>query len=113
MRILGIDFGTKRIGIAVSDPLGFTAQGISTLEKGKTFRNDIENLKEIIEKYEGIREIVVGLPKKMSGEIGIAAQEVLKFVEALKKYFNNIEIKTWDERLTSAEANKFFAGANI
>ena len=64
-RIVGIDYGTKRIGVAISDPLGLTAQGVCVLEKGKTFEEDMQNLKSAVAQYEGIEEIVVGLPKTL------------------------------------------------
>lgn len=105
MRILGIDFGSKRIGVAVSDPLGITAQGVAVLGKGETFEQDIRELKRIVKKYDGIDEIVVGLPKTMSGEIGPAAKVVQDFIEALKKEFK-LKIVAWDERLTTVEAER-------
>lgn len=105
LRTLGIDYGEKRIGVAISDPLGITAQGVAVFGKGKTYAEDIKEIKKIIKQYEGIDEIVVGLPKTLKGEIGPSAQKVLEFVEALKKAFK-IAINTWDERLTTAQAEK-------
>ena len=112
MRILGIDFGEKRIGIAVSDPLGLTAQAVAVIGKGESFEQDIKELKKIIKKYGGVDEIVVGLPKTMAGEIGKQAQKVLEFVEALKISFK-INIRTWDERLTTVEAEKTLISAGL
>ena len=112
MRILGIDFGDKRIGLAISDPLGFTAQAVAVIGKGESFEKDIQELKKIIKKYEGVDEIVVGLPITMSGEIGKQAQKVLEFVEALKGSFK-ININTWDERLTSVVAEKTLISAGL
>ncbi len=112
MRIIGIDFGDKRIGIAISDPLGIIAQGVAVIGKGATFAEDVKELKKIMKKYESINEIVVGLPKTMSGEIGIAAEKVLKFVEALKTAFR-IPIVTWDERLTTAQAERELVGDGV
>lgn len=105
MRTLGIDYGEKRIGVALSDPLGLTARGIATVA-------NIEELKKVISEYDGISEIVVGLPKTMRGEIGHSAQKVLAFVEELKK-ISQIPIQTWDERLTSTQANRMFDEAGI
>src|SRR3989338_2282237 len=99
MRILGIDYGSRRIGVAISDPLGLIAQGVAVIGKGENFDQDIRELKKIIKKYDGVDEIVVGLPKTMSGELGEQAKIVLGFVEALKKEFK-IQISSWDERLT-------------
>lgn len=112
IRILGIDYGESRIGVAVSDGLGITAQPLSVIKKGKTFEEDIRNLSEIIKSYDGVDEIVVGLPKTMKGEIGKQAQKVLKFVEALKKGLN-LEIRLWDERLTTVEAEKTLISAGL
>ncbi|KPJ65798.1 Holliday junction resolvase [candidate division WOR-1 bacterium DG_54_3] len=112
MRILGIDFGEKRIGIAISDPLGLTAQAVAVIGKGEDFKQDINELKKIIKKYDGVDEIVVGLPKTMAGEIGKQAQKVLGFVEALKGSFK-ININTWDERLTTVEAEKTLISAGL
>ena len=112
MRILGIDYGSKRIGVAVSDPLGMIAQGIAVIDKNETFEQDIGRLKQVMEQYQGIKEIVVGLPKTMKGEIGIQANKVLEFVAALKKNFE-LKISTWDERLTTAEAEKLLISAGL
>jgi putative Holliday junction resolvase len=112
MRILGIDYGDKRIGVAISDPLGLTAQAVAVIGKGEDFKQDINELKKIIKKYEGVDEIIVGLPKTMAGEIGKQAQKVLEFVGALKGSFK-ININTWDERLTTVEAEKTLISAGL
>ena len=112
MRIIGIDYGDKRIGIAISDPLGFTAQGVAVVGKGVTFDEDIKELKKIIKKYEGVDEILIGLPKTMAGQIGIQAEKVLKFQEALKSAFK-IPINTWDERLTTVQAERTLMEAGL
>ncbi len=112
MRTLGIDYGDKRIGVAVSDPLGMIAQGVAVIGKGETFDHDIRELKRIIKKYGGVDEIVVGLPKTMAGEIGPQAEKVLTFVEALKKEFK-LNIVTWDERLTTAFAERTLIEAGL
>ena len=112
MRILGLDYGEKRIGVAVSDPLEMIAQGVAVLGKGETFADDLRELKRIIKKYDGVDEIVVGLPKRMSGEIGIAAEKVLAFVAELKKEFK-LNIVTWDERLTTVMAERSLIEAGL
>lgn len=112
MRILGIDFGEKRMGVAVSDPLGLTAQAVAVIGKGKDFESDIKELKKIIKKYEGVDEIIVGLPKTMKGEIGGQARKALEFVAALRNNFK-ISVGTWDERLTTAEAEKTLISAGL
>ncbi|HTY13735.1 MAG TPA: Holliday junction resolvase RuvX [Candidatus Omnitrophota bacterium] len=112
MRIFGVDYGDKRIGIAASDPLGITAQGVAVIGKGKTFDEDIKEIKKIMKKFDSVNEIVVGLPKTMSGEIGVSAEKVLKFVEALKSAFK-IPIVTWDERLTTVQAQRTLSEAGL
>lgn len=112
MRILGIDYGSKRLGVAISDALGITAQGVAVIGKGKDFEADIIELKKIIKRYDGVDEIVVGLPRMMSGEMGEQAKTVMSFVEALKKEFK-INISVWDERLTTAEAERTLISAGL
>jgi putative Holliday junction resolvase len=105
VRTLGIDYGDKRIGVAISDPLGIIATGIAVVGKGETFEQDIQEIGSLINKYDGVDGIVVGLPRKMSGEAGIQVEKVMKFVEALKQAFK-INIITSDERLTTVEAER-------
>lgn len=103
LRILGIDYGKKRMGLALSDPLGLTAQGLETLEC-RGLEEDMEELSRLIcEK--GVEEIVVGLPKRMDASLGKEAQEVLRFVEDLKVKIN-LPVHMVDERLTTAGAHK-------
>jgi putative holliday junction resolvase len=103
MRVLGVDFGEKRIGLALSDPLGFTAQGLETAEnRGKA--RFVEHLKDLCAKN-GVSEVVVGLPVNMDGSIGPKAKEVLALVELLAKELA-LPVKTWDERLSSRQVNR-------
>ncbi|HLJ89327.1 MAG TPA: Holliday junction resolvase RuvX [Candidatus Angelobacter sp.] len=102
-RILAIDHGTRRMGLAVSDPLGITAQGIDTLQR-KTKRADLAYLGKIIRQYD-VREIVLGNPLRMSGEEGTQSRKVAEFAEELRVKFS-LPVHLWDERLTSAEANR-------
>ena len=102
-RILGLDVGTKRIGIAVSDPLGITAQGLETLQR-RNKRHDLAALEQVIRDY-AVRAIVVGLPLRMSGVEGTQSEKMQGFAEELRKRFR-LPVHLWDERLTSAEANR-------
>jgi putative holliday junction resolvase len=102
-RLLGLDVGSRRIGMAVSDPLGITAQGLETLER-RNKRFDLQILEDTIRKYE-VREIVVGLPLRMSGAEGAQSEKMQAFAEDLRKRFG-LPVHLWDERLTSAEANR-------
>lgn len=110
MRILGIDYGVKRVGLAISSPVVSIAQGLPTIERvdGKDY---LEELADIIKEKE-VDEIVVGLPKNMNGTIGEKAEEVLQFVEILKSKFN-LPVHTVDERLTTVRAHRAMTGVKI
>jgi putative holliday junction resolvase len=110
MRILAIDFGKKRIGLAISDELGWTAQGLDTLERRDT-ASDLDYLVAIIADRE-VSEVVVGLPKDQYGEIGPAAREVLAFIDLLKEKVC-IPIETWDERFTTVAATRSLIEADV
>ena len=109
-RILAIDYGSRRMGLAVSDPLGITAQGISTLQR-KNKRADFSFLGRVIRDYQ-VREIVLGYPLRLSGEEGTQSQKVLEFAEELRQKFQLL-VHLWDERLTSAEANRVLREADL
>lgn len=95
--------GARRIGLAVSDPLGYTAQGLETLQR-QNKRLDLAKLADVIARYEVV-EIVVGFPLRMSGAEGTQAEKMKVFGEELAKKFG-LPIHLWDERLTSAQANR-------
>ena len=109
-RILAIDYGSRRMGLAVSDPLGITAQGLETLER-KNKRADFGRLERTIREYQ-VREIVLGNPLRMSGQEGTQSQKVAEFAEALRERFQ-LPVHLWDERLTSAEANRLLREAEV
>jgi putative Holliday junction resolvase len=110
MRVLGLDVGEKTIGVAVSDPLGITAQGIKTIErKGK--KTDIEELRKICSEYV-VDTIVVGLPKNMNGTVGPQGEKVINFSEFIKENLE-LPIKMWDERLTTVAAHKAMLEADL
>ena len=102
-RLLALDFGARRIGLAVSDELGLTAQGLATLLRSNK-RNDLDHLRRIIRQY-GISEIVMGLPLRMSGSEGAQSEKVQIFAEELRRKFK-LPVHLFDERLTSVEANR-------
>lgn len=110
MRILGLDIGTKRIGVAVSDDMAIIANGRETLER----RGLDEDLKAIsdISKKEKVQMIVVGLPKNMDGSIGIMARDVMDFASQLGE-FTGLPVKLWDERLSTVEAEKLLISADV
>jgi putative Holliday junction resolvase len=109
-RILGLDVGSRRIGMAVSDPLGITAQGIETLQR-KNKRTDFAALQDVIKEY-GVVEIVVGLPLRMSGAEGIQSEKMQVFAQDLRKW-SGLPVHLWDERLTSAEANRLLRETDL
>lgn len=103
MRILGLDFGARRIGIAMSDPTGNMAQPLTVIEKSRN-DTDIHRIEKLVDEY-GVDEVVVGLPVSLSGEIGPQAQAVLEYVEKIKAIIK-VPVKTWDERLTTTAAER-------
>jgi putative pre-16S rRNA nuclease len=112
VRVLALDFGSKRIGLAISDPLGLTAQPLTMISKSETLEEDIVVLNKVISQYDKIDELLVGLPKTMAGAIGSQAEKVLVFVELLKQKLT-IPVKTWDERLTTVVAERDLIAAGV
>lgn len=110
MRVLGLDVGKKRIGIAVSDELGITAQGIGVIVRSST-KGDIRVISEIAKKY-NVSKIVIGLPINMNGTLGPQGEEIKKFGEKLKNNLN-ITVQYWDERLSTVAAERVLIDADI
>ena len=102
-RILGMDVGSRRIGLAISDLLGITAQGLDTLHR-QNKRADFAQLERVIREHD-VAEIVMGLPLRMSGAEGIQAEKMQAFAEEIRRRFK-LQVHLWDERLTSAQANR-------
>lgn len=109
-RILGLDLGQKTIGVAISDPLGFTAQGLTTIRRSNK-EKDIEDLRKICDDYK-VETIVIGLPKNMNGTIGPSGEIAMEFGKLIEAEFN-IEVKFWDERLTTVAAHKAMLEADL
>lgn len=103
MRILGLDLGDRTIGVAISDPLGYTAQGITTIRR-KYLKFDLEELKKIFDEY-NVDSIVMGLPKNMNGTLGESSEKAIEFSKILETEFK-VPVKLWDERLTTIAAHK-------
>lgn len=110
MRILGLDVGSKTIGVAISDPLGYTAQGITTIRRVKK-ELDIEAVRKICVEY-SVETIVIGLPKNMNGSIGESGERMLEFCEVIREA-TGLEVETWDERLTTVAAHKSMLEADL
>lgn len=109
-RILAIDLGARRIGLAVSDELGWTAHGLPTRERVGP-KKDIARLREIIAEY-NVRKLIVGLPRNMNGSLGPQANLVLEFIEQLKNKLK-IDVIPWDERLTTQAAERVLIEADM
>lgn len=110
MRYIGLDVGTRTIGVAVSDPLGLTAQGITTIRR-KSLDHDFIELEAIFKEYV-VKEVIVGLPKNMNGSIGPQAELSMEFGRQLEERFN-LKVIYWDERLTTMAANRIMLEADF
>lgn len=109
-RFMGLDVGDKTIGVAVSDLLMITAQGVTTIKR-TNLKNDMAELKKIIEEYK-VTKIVSGLPKMLDGTVGIQGEKVLEFLEKLKKHIN-LPIELQDERFTTTMSEKMLIEADV
>ena len=105
MRKLGIDYGEARVGVAISDALNITAQGLETINRNGSDKIVLRRLDEILEQYE-VDTIVVGMPYNLKGEKTVRAQITEQFVHKLKCKYNKLKIETVDERLTTVAAHK-------
>ena len=105
MRILGIDYGDARVGIAITDPLNITVQGLETIQRNNCDKIVLKRLDEILKNYE-VDTIVVGMPFNMNGTVSERAKITEKFIHKLKCKYNKMKIETIDERLTTVEAQK-------
>ena len=105
MRILGIDYGDARVGIAITDELNITVQGLETIQRNGSDRIVLRRLDEILEKYE-VDTIVVGMPLNMNGTVSEIAKITQEFIHKLKCKYNKLKIDWIDERLTTVEAHK-------
>ena len=110
MRFLGLDIGSKRVGIALSDELGIIAQGLPNLIR-TTPKNDIRKLLEIARRH-NVEKIVVGLPKNMNGTLGKSAEQVLTFIQEMKVK-TAIPVDLWDERLSTIAVTRTLISANV
>ena len=106
MRGMGLDYGSKTIGVAISDPLGLTAQGIEIIrrEEENKLRKSLRRIEELIKEYQ-VEEIVLGFPKNMNNTIGERAEKSLQLKETLERRCK-LPVIMWDERLTTVEANR-------
>jgi putative Holliday junction resolvase len=110
MRILCLDVGEKKIGISLSDPTGIIAQGLR-LYRREVLRKDMAELKKVVDDYE-VEEIVIGLPRDLSGEMGKKALEIRAFSDEVKKHLT-LPVVLWDERFSTNEAHRVFEMASV
>ncbi len=111
MRILALDVGDKTIGVAVSDALLLTAQGVEVIRRTSVAK-DFARLGEIITQYE-VDTIVVGFPKNMNGTVGPRGELVKQFADKLSENFPEMKLKLWDERLSTVAAEKSLIAADV
>ena len=106
MRILGLDYGSKTVGVAVSDPLGFTAQGVEIIRRKSEnkMRQTLARIEELIAQYQ-VEEIVLGLPKNMNNTLGDRAEKSQELKATLERR-TGLPVVMWDERLTTVSANR-------
>jgi putative Holliday junction resolvase len=109
-RILALDLGARRIGVAVSDPLGITAQGLGTIER-RNGHSDMAELQKLVKDYE-VGMIVVGQPLSMNGQAGTQAQNATAFADQLRRRLST-PVTMWDERLTTAEAQRVLKASGV
>ena len=113
MRILGLDYGSKTVGVAVSDPLGLTAQRLDTIwrKQENKLRQTLARIKELVDEYQ-VGQIVLGYPKNMNNTVGERAEKALEFKEMLEKR-TGLPVIMWDERLTTVEADRTLMEAGV
>ena len=113
MRILGLDYGSKTVGVAVSDPLGLTAQGVETIwrKQENKLRQTLARIEELISEYQ-VERIVLGYPKNMNNTIGERAEKSLEY-QQMRERRTGLPVIMWDERLTTVEANRTLMEASV
>ncbi|HBC30781.1 MAG TPA: Holliday junction resolvase RuvX [Clostridiales bacterium] len=109
-RLMGLDVGDKTIGVAVSDLLMITAQGVTTIKR-TNIKNDISELKKLIDEYQ-VTKIVAGIPKMLDGTIGIQGEKVLKFLDKMKKHIE-LPVELEDERFTTTISERMLIEADV
>ncbi|MDQ0090056.1 putative Holliday junction resolvase [Paenibacillus anaericanus] len=110
MKLMGLDYGDRRIGVAVSDDLGWTAQGVEVIDRQRE-SSELQRIAKLVEQY-AVEEIVVGLPKNMNGTIGPRGEICMVFAEELRAELN-LPVHLWDERLTTVSAQRTLIEADV
>ncbi|NLM70018.1 MAG: Holliday junction resolvase RuvX [Firmicutes bacterium] len=110
MRVLGLDVGEKTVGVAVSDPLGLTAQGVEVIRRS-TIQQDLQRLTELVNKYQ-VEQIIVGMPRRTDGSYGPEAEKVREFAQQLAETIS-VPIEFWDERFSTAAAERILLEGDV
>lgn len=114
MRILGLDFGDKTIGVAMSDPMGWTAQGLEVIRRDNPteYKKSMARLAEIVSEYE-VDTIILGYPKNLDNSEGERCEKTKAFAERMERRFTKVEVKLWDERFSTIAAERFLREADL
>ena len=113
MRLMGLDVGSRTVGVAVSDPLGWTAQGLEIIRINEDKQQfGLKRLKELVTQYE-VTAFVLGLPKNMNNSIGFRGEASIKYKEKLQESIPSIDIVMWDERLSTMAAERSLLEADV
>ena len=114
MRILGLDYGDKTVGVAVSDIFGWTAQGVEIIRRNNPQEHEqsLGRISQLIDEY-GVEKIVLGYPKNMDGTEGDRCAKTLEYKKRLENRFKNIPVIVWDERLSTVAAQRFLHEADF
>lgn len=114
MRILGLDYGDKTVGVAMSDPFGWTAQGVEIIRRSNEneYKQSMGRLSEIVKEYE-VETIVLGFPKNMDNSEGSRCVKTRAYKQRLEEEFSNIPVILWDERMSTVAATRTLLEANV
>ncbi len=114
MRILGLDYGDKTVGVSVSDPFGWSAQGVEIIRRNSPdeYKQSLGRIEELINEYI-IEKIVLGFPRNMDGSEGARCEKTLAYKERIEKRFPKIEVILWDERLSTVAADRYMMSADL
>lgn len=108
---MGLDLGDKTIGVAVSDPMGWTAQAVEVIRRERNTGGEIQKLKELIDRYE-VKMILLGLPKNMNGTVGERGQKAIEYASMLREKLG-LPVEMWDERLSTVSATRILLEADM
>jgi len=111
MRWMGLDYGDRRIGVALSDEMGWTAQGLEVIERRRNPEEDLDRIRRIVQDY-GVTGVVIGLPKNMNGTVGPRGEICIAFAETVRDILQ-LPVQMWDERLTTVAAERTLLEADV